>query len=286
MTPQYLVVGSETSEEERERRDRTGASSAETYAETLRSIAPDARCEILSCLEGASPPGAGWFRRFDAVFFAGSPIQMHEETDDTEAAARFMRRVFEAGIPSFGSCAGMQIAVVAAGGRVEPRTPRMEAAFVRKITATDEGRAHPLLADRPLSWDAPAMHSSEVTRLPKHATILAGTVDTPVQAIEVRHEGGTFWGVQYHPELTLAEIASTLRRQADELVEEGLARSEREIEDYAALVDALDSEPERRDLAWRLGIDREITEPERRMREIRNFMERLAPATHRPAEAA
>ncbi|KQT88450.1 type 1 glutamine amidotransferase [Aurantimonas sp. Leaf443] len=272
MPASYLVVASETPTEREARRREVGASSDETFAETLRALDPGCHVELCSCVDGGDAPSVAELRRHDAVFFSGSPISMYEATPQARSAAAFMRRVFSSGVPSFGSCAGLQIAVVAAGGATKPRRPGTEAAFARGIVATEAGRSHPLLKGRPLSFEAPAMHSDEVARLPDGAILLARTDATPVQAAEIRHGGGVFWGVQYHPELTLAEIAAALRRQAGDLVGEGLARDEGALLAHAARIDALDSAPERRDLAWQLGLDAEVTDPRRRMTEIRNFI--------------
>ncbi len=84
-----------------------------------------------------------------------------------------------------------------------------------------------------------------------------------------------FWGVQYHPEISLGEVAGALRRQAGDLVEAGLARSEEDLEAYAAEVEGLHREPHRRDLAWRLGLDEEVTDASRRTAELRNFVDHL-----------
>lgn len=278
MPPSFLIVSSETPSQRTARREAVGASSDESYAETLRSIVPGCRCEHLSCVDGEPPPEAAALRRFDAVFFAGSPIQMHEGSPEATRASAFMRRVFASGVPAFGSCAGMQIAAVAAGGTSKRREPRMEAGFVRGIVATEAGRSHPLLRGRPVAWDAPAMHSAEIDTLPDDAIVLAGTRTTPVQAIEIRRDGGVFWGVQYHPELTLAEIAGSLRRNGEELVEAGVARDVRNVEEQADRIDALGREPERRDLAWMLGIDEEIVDPAKRVRELHNFISHFVPA--------
>ena len=268
----FLILASETPDQREARRKEVGAASDETYAETLRAIDPGISCDHLSCVDGTPPPPTQALQAYDGIVLSGSPIQMHADTPETRSAAAFMTHVFEAGVPAFGSCAGLQIACVAAGGRCKPRSPRMEAGFVRGIVATDAGRNHPLLAGRPLVWDAPAMHSDEVAVLPDGATILAGTRTTPVQAVEIRRGAGLFWGVQYHPELSLAEIAAALRRQADDLLDQKLVADEAALEAHAARIDALDSAPDRRDLAWQLGLDREVTEPERRMREIGNFI--------------
>ena len=77
----------------------------------------------------------------------------------------------------------------------------------------------------------------------------------------------------------LAEVAAALRRQASDLVETGLARTEAEVEGQAALVDALAADPSRRDLAWRLGLDAELIDRAKRTTEIRNFLEHLVAPT-------
>ncbi|MEJ8631662.1 hypothetical protein P0F65_21610 [Sphingomonas sp. I4] len=76
---------------------------------------------------------------FDAVFLTGSPMHVYEDTAPVRRQIAFMRCVFAAGVPSFGSCAGLQIAVTAAGGRVRKMPQRMEAAIARRISATPEG---------------------------------------------------------------------------------------------------------------------------------------------------
>lgn len=272
MPLRVLVVASETAEQCEARREYAGAASHESYAETLRQLRPDLKIESVSCVDGAFAPSVEDLEAFDGIFFAGSPIQMHEDTLETRLAAAFMTRVFDSGTPSFGSCAGLQIAAVAAGGTTGSRSIGLEAAFARNITKTDEGRIHPLLYGRPLVWMAPAMHSSVVIHLPLGATVLARNPGTPVEAAEIRHGRGVFWGVQYHPELTLAEIASALRRQAEDLVKEGLALDQAGVEDHAGRLETLARDPNRSDLAWQLGLDQEVTEATSRLRELENFL--------------
>ncbi|MGI4795347.1 MAG: type 1 glutamine amidotransferase [Janthinobacterium lividum] len=270
-----LVAESETAEARASRRVSVGRSSGESYVATLHNLAPGAVCDIVRPHEvgpDATPPHA--LEDYDAVFLSGSPLHVYDDTPETRRQLAFMRAVFASGTPSFGSCAGLQVAVVAAGGTVA-KADRHEIAFARRITATAAGREHPLLAGRPPSWDALAIHSDLVESLPSGATLLAGNAICPVQAVEICLAGGTFWGVQYHPELTLAEIAGAMRRQSEDLLQQGVARGEDEVEHQAALLDALDEAPKRRDLKWRLGVNEEITELVRRQRELQNFLERL-----------
>ncbi|WOI57692.1 glutamine amidotransferase-related protein [Palleronia sp. LCG004] len=267
-----LVVSSETPDQQAARRRRSGMASHETYADTVRDMMGEGTIEHVSCVESGADVTLEWLRQFDGVLFPGSPIQMHEATPEVRRAARFMAAVFEAGVPSFGSCAGLQIAAVAAGGAVKPCETRMEAGFARGIVATEAGRGHPMLRGRPGAWDAPTMHSAVVCELPEGGTVLAGTRDVPVEAAEIRSGSGVFWGVQYHPELALAEIADALRGQSEALVHQGLAQDEKTVERYAGDLDALDAVPERRDLAWQLGLDVEVTDGRLRRTEIANFL--------------
>lgn len=273
----FLVAESEPPRAREERRESVGNSSGETYVETLLALAPGAVCDrVMPADRNAEWPDPAGIEGYDAVFLTGSPLHLYEATPEVARQVAFMRAVFASGTPAFGSCAGLQVATVAAGGSVRPNANGREAGFARRITPTEAGLAHPLLAGRPKAYDAPSIHSDEVETLPEGATLLAQNAVTGVQAAEIRRGEGVFWGVQYHPELSLGEVAAALERQADDLIESGLAHSREAIEAQAALIAALAREPERRDLAWRLGLDREVTEPSRRMTELSNFIERLA----------
>ncbi|MEH3039140.1 MAG: type 1 glutamine amidotransferase [Sphingomonas paucimobilis] len=274
--PHYLIAQSELPEEREARRKRAGKSSGETYAATLGQMQPGIRTTILSPAddEGAAPT-ADWIAQFDAVFLTGSPMHVYDQTPEVRRQLGFMRQVFDVGVPSFGSCAGLQIATVAAGGTVRKMPERMEAGIARRISATAEGRRHPLLAGRAASWDAPAIHGDEVCELPPGALLLARNAVTAVQAAEIRFRRGIFWGVQYHPELALQEIAIALRAQKGDLVEAGLARTESCVDVRAGEIEALHNDPDCRALHWQLGVDGEFAEEALRRREIRNFIDHL-----------
>ncbi len=285
MPLRLLVVATETAEQCEARRKYAGFASHETYEETLRSLDGSAAIEHVSCVDGSDPLTLDELGQFDGIFFAGSPIQMHDESSETHAAAAFMQRVFEAGTPSFGSCAGLQIAAVAAGGKTAPRSKGMEAGFARDITMTQEGLSHPMLAGRPLVFDAPAMHSSVVETLPPGSTLLASNRHTPIEALEIRHGNGIFWGVQYHPEISIGEVAASLRRQSSDLIQEGLASNEDAVEAHARRLEDLDRDPKRSDIAWQLGLDDETTDANRRTIELQNFLSFLTERAGRMAQS-
>lgn len=276
----FLVAESEPPEARERRRKSVGRSSGETYVHMLGELVPEASCDRVKPADADSElMTAEDIERYDAVFLSGSPLHVYEDTPEAARELNFMRQVFASGTPSFGSCAGLQVAAAAAGGTVRSMGERREAGFARRISLADAGRDHPLLRGRPASFDAPAVHTDEVAVLPPGATLLAGNDVTAIQAAEIRHDGGIFWGVQYHPELSLAEVAAALRRQTDDLIEHGLARSVDAIEKIAALVDELDRDPARADIAWQLGLDRQVTDVLCRRTELRNFIQYLVKPT-------
>ena len=273
----FLVAESETKDERDARRRSAGKSSGETYAATLSQLRPDADIAIVAPADEDAPTvSMDDMRAFDAVFITGSPLHVYDDTPEVRRQLAFMRQVFASGTPSFGSCAGLQLAVAAAGGTVRKMPRRMEAGLARRITATEDGLRHPLLAGRAPSWDAPAIHGDEVETLPADATLLATNGATAIQAAEVRHAGGVFWGVQYHPELAPGEIAVALRRQASDIVEAGLVDTPADVEERAALLDVLQHEPDSRRALWALGVDREFAQEARRRLELTNFLDHLA----------
>ena len=275
--PHYLIAQSELPEEREARRRRAGKSSGETYAATLEQMQPGVATTIVSPADDAAPVfSTDSLAAFDAVFLTGSPMHVYDDSPEVRRQLDFMRRVFAAGVPSFGSCAGLQIAVAAAGGRVRKMPQRMEAGIARRISPTEAGRGHPLLAGRPPCWDAPAIHGDEVEELPPGATLLASNAVTRVQAAEIRFNSGVFWGVQYHPELALREIALAITAQAGDLVEAGLANAENDVEAWCGDLDALYETPDNRALRWRLGVDGEFAEERLRRREIANFLAHLS----------
>lgn len=270
----FLVAALEPAAARQRRRDSAGAAADEDFAATLARLQPGAEIVRARPIDGDGADPAD----FDAVFLTGSPINLYCDSPEVRRVVEFTRAVFASGTPSWGSCAGLQAAVVAAGGTVR-HACLPERGLARNITRADG--AHPMLDGRPDAWDAPAVHTDEVDALPGGARLLATNGACEVQAVEIVQEGGIFWGTQYHPEISLYEIAAALRRQAEELVKEGLARDEAAVEHHAAEIETLHADRTRTDLGWRLGLSAEVTDDERRTRELRNFVEHLV----RPAAA-
>jgi len=251
--------------------DSAGTTPAESYADVLRAIAPDAQVDIcMPADEGATVPAP--LDSYDGVAITGSSLNIYQREAASLRQIDFVREVFARAIPMFGSCWGLQLAAVAAGGEVTLNPHGREVAFARKITLTETGRSHPMHRWRPPAFDAPAIHSDVVTRLPQGAIITAWNTMAEVQAAEIRLGGGVFWGVQYHPEYRLRDIAAVVRRYGEMLVIEGFFKDLSELEFYAADLMALEADRKRRDIAWRLDLGEDILDEGMRLSELSNWI--------------
>ncbi|MEM6488445.1 MAG: type 1 glutamine amidotransferase [Pseudomonadota bacterium] len=209
---------------------------AEAYGAVLARHAPGLRLAYTRPLEQAEPVLDG----IDAVALTGSGVPWSADAPQARPHRRVVERAFAAGLPVFGSCWGLQVPAVVLGGAVGAAPSGVEVPLARNIALTDAGRRHPMHAARPAVFDAPCIHRDIVTRVPEGAVVTASNAHSAVQAMVYERPDARFWGVQYHPEMQLAEVlalvampggaavfgaevepAGTPRRYADEAPADG-----------------------------------------------------------------
>ncbi|MBS0580526.1 MAG: type 1 glutamine amidotransferase [Proteobacteria bacterium] len=249
-----------------------GSASGEGYAEVLATLA-QVHCEIVHPADGEVhfSPGAG-LGSFDAVAITGSALNVYDGGAHIERQVELARAVFAAGMPFFGSCWGMQVAVTAAGGRIRPNPLGREFGFGRRIELTAAGRSHAMFAHKPTVFEAITVHRDDVGELPPDCTVLARN-EMGVQALEVRHAGGACWGVQYHPEYTFAEIAATALRYGPTLLGESLFADPRELDAYVTELRGLMADPQDLRLGWKHGLGPGVRHRACQLAELSNWLQ-------------
>jgi GMP synthase (glutamine-hydrolysing) len=274
----FLVVDGNIASARETHRSTYGLAPGESYSQAVLSLGNDMTCDIVRPADqGANLPGPEALEAYDGVFLTGSALNIYKIEPEVTRQIELMRAVYASGTPCFGSCWGIQMGVTAAGGTVHLNPKGREVGFARRIAPTGAGISHPLLAGRPAAFDAPAIHEDEVVLPPEGAwTLLASNAMSAYQAIDISWGGGQFWGVQYHPEFSLKELAAILRRRRDTLVSEGYFTDMATGDAVLGEWDALHDSPARKDLAWKHGLDDEVLDPVRRLTEIRNFIRHMA----------
>ena len=254
-----------------------GASEAGAlYARMLQKCLPGALCDIVHPADpGESLPKGAALEQYDGIAWTGCSLTIYEDDPRVGPQIELARAAYESRVPSFGSCWAAQMAVVAAGGIVRANPRGREMGIGRKIALTPEGRSHPLYFGKSSVFDGFISHVDEITHLPPGAVLLASNAFTHVQAVAVTHKGGQFWGLQYHPEYDLHELARLTWCRIDKLVSLGFFRDRNAAEKYVDLLEVLHQDSSRKDIAWLLGIDDDVMSEDIRLAEVRNWIERL-----------
>jgi GMP synthase (glutamine-hydrolysing) len=252
-----------------------GATTAgELYRRMLQRCCPNAAIDMLYPADpGVSLPDGVAIANYHGIAWTGSSLTVYHDSDEVRQQIDFAREVFKAGVPSFGSCWATQIAVVAAGGHCHAHPRGREMGIARKISLTPEGLAHPMYRGKKRVFDAFISHDDEVTNLPHGGLVLAGNDFTRVQAVSITFQGGHFWSPQYHPEYDLHELARLCYCRKQKLVDKGFFTDLDAAQSYVDQLETLFHDPTRKDIAWLLGIDDDIVNPDIRQAEVRNWIE-------------
>jgi GMP synthase (glutamine-hydrolysing) len=270
--PRILVIDGNRAATRAQQVAAGGQPSGEGYVQVLRQLA-DVACDIVRPADGAVQMPAGVaLADYDGVAITGSALNVYDGGEHIERQLVLAREVFASSVPFFGSCWGLQVAVTVAGGRVRANPLGREFGFARRIVLTDAGRAHPMFRDKPAVFEAVTVHRDDIEQLPPGTQELARS-DMGLQAVELRHGPGSFWGVQYHPEYSYAEIAATTLRYAPVLLEEQLFADRAELEAFVADLQALQRQPQDRRLCWRHGLGPAMQDQRLKLAELRNWLE-------------
>ena len=281
--PRILIIDGNVAEIRARQVAALGYDSGTGYARVLHRIDASLRIDIVAAADGEVLPAGTGLDNYDGVTITGSALNIYNGGPPVTRQIELAKAVFDAGVPFFGSCWGLQVAVTAAGGEVRANPRGREFGFARRILLSDAGREHALFAGKPPLFEAPTVHRDEIASLPAGAALLAAN-DFGVQAASFTMGRGTFWGVQYHPEYDYLDIAAAAERYGETLVKEGMFRDAAALDAFAADLRFLQDNPADLPLLWKHGLGPAMRTETLRLLEIRNWLEtRVLPRAARGA---
>jgi GMP synthase (glutamine-hydrolysing) len=278
-TIKLLIVEGNTDAMNEEILAQGGRAYSEIYATVLKAIDPTVEtatlrvneADITELWSGDGPAS------FDGVVWTGSILNIYNDGADVSRQLELFRNLFNAGIPIFGSCWGMQVMAAALGGKVRRNPLGREIGIARNVQLTDAGLHHPMFAGKSRVFDSIATHVDEVEILPEGATLLASNSACSVQAIAIDDGARSFWGVQYHPEFDLDTLAFCIKRNATALVEEGFFETQAEADAITSSLRKIHRQPG--SLLARqsvYGVTETVVEDAVRRLEIANWVQSVA----------
>jgi GMP synthase (glutamine-hydrolysing) len=155
-------------------------------------------------------PEAGILRHFDVLLFGGSgEYSTLGEEPWLLATLEFLRRVYEAGKPTFASCWGFQALGRAMGGAMA-HDPRNAEVGTHRLFLTPQGARDPVFGQMPAEFLAQMGHRDRLVQLPPDAVLLASSRRVENQAY--RFAGKPIYATQFHPELTVPRLHERLNQ--------------------------------------------------------------------------
>ena len=142
----------------------------------------------------------------------GSASMVSEREPWSEQTAAWLRSAVAAEVPVLGVCYGHQLLAHALGGRVDYNPNGREIGTV-EMTLEPAATGDPLFRGLGGRMHGQATHLQSVLEPPPGAEVLARTALDPYHAFRV---GESAWGVQFHPEFSLAAVGAYIdaRREA------------------------------------------------------------------------
>ena len=181
-SPRYLVIDGYIQEARKQLVTGGASTAADLYCSMLiKCSPPGAECDILFPSDaGASFPSDHELAGYNGIAWTGCSLCLNDShMPEVAKQIDLARRAYRARVPSFGSCWAAQIAVVAAGGQVQPNPNGREMGIARKIQLTPAGRSHPRtfsmasrvtttrsLTSRLAPWCSAVTHGHKCNRLP------------------------------------------------------------------------------------------------------------------------
>jgi GMP synthase (glutamine-hydrolysing) len=152
--------------------------------------------------------------RYAGVVLGGGPFDSSRPEREKSATQRrveaelrgLLDELVARDFPFLGACYGVGTLGVHQGGVVDGTYAEPISAV--PITLTGAGRADPLLAGLPATFDAFVGHKEACRVLPPSAVLLASSPTCPVQMFRVRRN---LYATQFHPELDVDGIVARIR---------------------------------------------------------------------------
>jgi GMP synthase (glutamine-hydrolysing) len=155
--------------------------------------------------------------RVSAAVVTGSAAMVTQRLDWSERTAQWLVDAVRRDVPLLGVCYGHQLLAHALGGRVADN-PRGREIGTVQIDCLAPAATDPLLAALG-DFAAHATHLQTVVELPGNASVLARSSHDDHQAVRYSKRA---WGLQFHPEFSVAAMRGYLHLRADALRDEGL----------------------------------------------------------------
>ena len=212
---------------------------SESLKESLSYYTKDLNIDVFNpCEEKNFNKILSKLEKYDGLIWGGSSLNIYNECIEIKQQISFMKECFKKVNKILAICWGMQVAVTAAGGKVEKSTKGAHIGIANDIIINESGLKHPLYKSKNQKFNSPAFNFDEVVKLPIGAKYLASNKINKVQSIEFKSGVSDVWGLQYHPEITYNKMITLINFRKEKLINNRKCfNNEKEIQKHVEFIE-------------------------------------------------
>ena len=237
-TLKLLIVEGNT-KEENSNFNRAGCGpQSENFKRHIKIFEPDCEIDIVEPGDDNSIAKiVSSLKKYNGVVLTGSTLRINDNSNEVRKNIEFAKTCFKHEKKFFAACWGLQVTVVAAGGkcRVAPSGPHVGIAY--DIELTNEGKRHKLYSSKPHKFTTPAFNYDEVEIPPNNAVLLASNKINKFEALHFTVGSSEIWGLQYHPEIPYDYMIKLIKYRSKKLINNKSFENETEISQHISLIE-------------------------------------------------
>tara|TARA_B100001964_G_scaffold208833_1_gene241826 strand:- start:52 stop:843 length:792 start_codon:yes stop_codon:yes gene_type:complete len=203
---------------------------SQNFKEHIQKIEPNSEIDIVEPTDDNSLAKIiSSLKKYDGVVLTGSTLRLNKDTKEVKKHIEFAKTCFKYEKKIFGACWGLQVTVMAAGGkcRVSPNGPHI--GIAHDIELTEEGKKHKIYSTKPKKFNTPAFNYDEVEIPPKDSILLASDKINKFQALHFYVGKSEIWGLQYHPEIPYDYMIKLIKHRSKGMLEKNVFKNQDEI---------------------------------------------------------
>jgi len=233
-----LIVEGNTKEENINFGNAGCVPQSQNFKKHLQKIEPNSEIDIVEPIDDNSISKIiSSLKKYHGVVLTGSTLRLNEDIKDTFKHIEFAKTCFEYEKKIFGACWGLQVTVMAAGGkcRVAPKGPHI--GIAHDIELTEEGKKHKIYLNKPKKFTTPAFNYDEVEIPPKNSILLASDRINKFQGLHFQVGKSEIWGLQYHPEIPYDYMIKLIKQRSKGMIEKKVFKNQDEINEHVNTIE-------------------------------------------------
>tara|TARA_Y100000590_G_scaffold442186_1_gene569953 strand:- start:2703 stop:3494 length:792 start_codon:yes stop_codon:yes gene_type:complete len=228
-----LIVEGNTKEENINFNNAGCVPQSQNFKKHIKKIEPNSEIDIVEPIDDQSISKIfSSLKKYDGVVLTGSTLRLNEDINEVKKHVEFAKTCFKHEKKIFGACWGLQVTVMAAGGkcRVAPKGPHI--GIAHDIQLTNEGKKHKIYSTKPQKFTTPAFNYDEVEIPPKNSILLASDKINKFQALHFYVGKSEIWGLQYHPEIPYDYMINLIKHRSKGMLEKKVFKTQEQINNH------------------------------------------------------